>query len=189
MGSPSDDTRRGVGRPREISRPYRLNLYIEEEAAAGLGRIARDVAQEIGRPVSLARALSVSVAESPRLRAPRRASSGPALTLSHAIREGSRIHGSATRPVFFEYDSRDRQTVTASSALGAAWVGLGLKPRDLLTVRLHRHFPVLGDRLGRCPADPACGDWRTLEVQITHLEDRHGWSRARVASWLKRRGF
>lgn len=111
------------------------------------------------------------------------------MSLSRAVRSGSELHSQAPPHVFFKYDPKDRDRVLGSSALGAAWAALGLRPQDLLTVELHRRFPVLSRRLGSCPADADCGDWRTLEVQITHLEDVHSWTRDRIAHWLEARGL
>ncbi len=183
---------RFAGRPREIATPRRLNLYVEAEAAEHLARLAKELSQDTRRPVSLARALASAVGESPRFKpsdANDRKRKEDPMSLSQAILQGARSHRQARTNVFFEYDPTDRETPIGSTALGAAWVALGLEPRRLLTKDLHEWFPVLSTKLGSCPARADCGSWRTLEVQITHLEDSHGWNRVRVARWLEKRGL
>lgn len=181
------------GRPREMDAPQRLNLYVEGEALGQLQGVSRDLSQTDRKPVSLAKAISTLVAETGRLRPKAkkkgRARAGIRHSLSTAIRIGSAAHPPASPKVFFEYDPKHRETPIGSSSLGAAWVATGQKPQDLLTTDLREVFPELGKKLGDCPADKGCGNWRSLEVQITHLEDQHKWDREQIAAWLAKHGL
>lgn len=95
-------------------------------------------------------------------------------------------------------------------ALVAAWLSQFLEPPDphepdvtrgYTADRLARLFPELVDGSGQalgwgCPAGPigTCPgreSWvpgRSLEQQIAHLQDPHGFNREHVAAWLRAHG-
>ncbi len=184
--------KRGRGRPREIGTPTRLNLYVDSPVRADLERLSREVAHERGEPVSIAEALTVAVAESPRLKKGPSRLSGAKRShgkLSAAIRKGSKVHPQGRRDMAFERTVGDGP-ILGSTALGAAWVALGLEPRNMTGPFLAEEFPeLLSEQTTACPAGKAgCSAGRTLETHIIHLE-KHGWTRARVAGWLEKRGL
>ncbi len=65
------------------------------------------------------------------------------MKLSEAIRKGSQLYPKTSLPVYFE--NVDRKPV-GSTALGAAWVGIGRDPSDLLSAGLRKHFRYLRKR-------------------------------------------
>lgn len=182
------DDRRQPGRPREISFPYRLNLYVESTLVSDLARFARELSQKEGEPVSLAQALSTAIYESPRFRrlAPKKKGGKmPPSKLSAAIRRGAALHPQGQPHMYFRRDSKTKEVV-GSTALGAAWAAAGEEPNRLTTQGLYARFPVLRtEKSAACPARGTCRTGATLDAHIIHLEDRHGWTRERVACWLE----
>lgn len=74
----------------------------------------------------------------------------------------------------------------SSCALGAAYEGVYLLPRDSTDVmprRLDRFFHCLENVSRRCPA--GCRKQIPVAAMIVHLNDDHRWSRERVARWLR----
>ncbi len=64
-----------------------------------------------------------------------------------------------------------------------------------LSAKLEAVYPVLREDMGPgCPAGPtgSCahpGSGRALEQKIIHLQDRHGFTREKVADWLQEHGL
>lgn len=179
------------GRPRELERPYRLNLYVESSLVSDLGRLARFQSEKKGEPVSLAEALQDAVNTSRLVRGitalgGHRTRPG---ALSAAIRRGAELHRQGRAKAYFEREPGTR-VVVGSTSLGAAWAATGKNPDLLTTHGLYDAFPDLGaPRATACPVQKTCGTGRTLEAHIIHLEDRHGWKRGQVARWLEAQGL
>ena len=98
--------------------------------------------------------------------------------LAEAIR-----HGAVDRPeqAFGSYFVGRR----ASCALGAAYEGMYLLPREAGGVRpvhLERLFDCLEYTLRSCPE--GCKKRLTLASMILHLNDDHHWTRERIAQWV-----
>jgi hypothetical protein len=73
-----------------------------------------------------------------------------------------------------------------SCALGAAYEGIYLLPRDVQGTRpkrLDRFFDCLENVSRRCPA--GCRKQVPIAAMIVHLNDDHRWSRERIAAWLR----
>jgi hypothetical protein len=73
-----------------------------------------------------------------------------------------------------------------SCALGAAYEGIYLLPRDVQGAhpkRLDRFFHCLENVSRRCPA--GCRKQVPIAAMIVHLNDDHRWSRERIVAWLR----
>ena len=93
------------------------------------------------------------------------------------------LHGVVGRPeqAFGSYFEGRR----ASCALGAAYEGMYLLPREAGGVRpvhLERLFDCLEYTLRNCPE--GCKKRLTLAAMILHLNDDHHWTRERIAEWV-----
>ncbi len=64
----------GAGRPREISKPYRLNLYVEADFVEELKRLSAFLSRKALEDVSVGRAITEAVRRSPQFRAMKRLS-------------------------------------------------------------------------------------------------------------------
>lgn len=60
------------GRPREIAKPRRLNLYVAGEFSDELDALAAHLSKALGKRVSIGAAITQAVRESPQFRAMRR---------------------------------------------------------------------------------------------------------------------
>ena len=113
--------------------------------------------------------------------------------LSIAIREGSKRHPQ-TRGILIEQDGPG--IISGTCALGAAAVTLlgetviwADSQRQILEA-LREAFPVLGKYVeipgelrnahDRLYSKPEC----SVETLINRANDRHGWSRERIAEWV-----
>ena len=98
--------------------------------------------------------------------------------LAQAIMTGVR-----RRPVqsFGEYFGENG----GSDALGAAYEGIFLLPRDVRGYhpRVWRLFDLLENRARRCPA--GCHKFLPVAALMVHLNDDHQWSRERIAEWVR----
>jgi hypothetical protein len=93
------------------------------------------------------------------------------------------LHGVEGRPdqAFGSYFEGRR----ASCALGAAYEGMYLLPREAGGVRpvhLERLFDCLEYTLRSCPE--GCKKRLTLASMILHMNDDHHWTRERIAEWV-----
>jgi len=93
------------------------------------------------------------------------------------------LHGVVYRPeqAFGNYFEGRR----ASCALGAAYEGMYLLPRDASGIRpvhLERLFDCLEYTLRGCPE--GCKKRLALGAMILHLNDDHQWTRERIAAWV-----
>lgn len=93
------------------------------------------------------------------------------------------LDGAHRRPdqAFGEYFEGRR----ASCALGAAYEGMYLLPRDASGIRpkrLDRLFDCLENTLRSCPE--GCRKRLALGAMILHLNDDHHWTRERIAAWV-----
>lgn len=96
------------------------------------------------------------------------------MRLSDAIRAGARL-----RPQAFGAYRDDG----GSCALGAAWEALCLaEGRPVDPCPNLRPWAAPLEALMHVPC-PACG-YRHYENQITHLNDRHRWTREAIADWV-----
>lgn len=91
--------------------------------------------------------------------------------------------GVSRRPVqsFGEYFGENG----GSDALGAAYEGIFLLPRDVrgFHPRVWRLFDFLESQARRCPA--GCHKFLPIAALIVHLNDDHEWSRERIAAWVR----
>lgn len=91
--------------------------------------------------------------------------------------------GVSRRPVqsFGEYFGEDG----GSDALGAAYEGIFLLPRDVrgFHPRVWRLFDLLENTARRCPA--GCPKHLPIAALMVHLNDDHTWSRERIADWVR----
>jgi hypothetical protein len=101
-----------------------------------------------------------------------------AVDLADAIRKGV-----SRRPVqsFGEYFGQNG----GSDALGAAYEGIFLLPRDVRGYhpRVWRLFDFLESVARRCPA--GCHKFLPIAALMVHLNDDHEWSRERIAEWVQ----
>lgn len=101
-----------------------------------------------------------------------------AADLAQAIMTGVR-----RRPVqsFGEYFGENG----GSDALGAAYEGIFLLPRDVrgFHPRVWRLFDFLENTARRCPA--GCHKFLPIAALMVHLNDDHEWSRERIAEWVR----
>jgi hypothetical protein len=101
-----------------------------------------------------------------------------AADLAQAIMTGVR-----RRPVqsFGEYFGEDG----GSDALGAAYEGIFLLPRDVrgFHPRVWRLFDFLESRARHCPE--GCRKFLPIAALMVHLNDDHQWSRERIADWVR----
>ena len=100
-----------------------------------------------------------------------------ALDLAQAIRTGIR-----RRPVqsFGEYFGENG----GSDALGAAYEGIFLLPRDVkgFHPRVWRLFDFLESTPRHGPA--GCHKFLPIAALMVHLNDDHKWSREQIAEWV-----
>ncbi len=100
-----------------------------------------------------------------------------AADLADAIMRGVR-----RRPVqsFGEYFGANG----GSDALGAAYEGIFLLPRDVrgYRPRVWRLFDFLESAARHCPA--GCRKYLPIAALMVHLNDDHEWSRERIAEWV-----
>jgi len=113
--------------------------------------------------------------------------------LSSAIAEGIRLMSDSERVV---PDSGFRMAAVCGKSLSAACLGQfdGNTERLLrdgvdLVGSLRVLYPALAT-----PVVHGCSRWRpsegqTLEDNIVHLEDCHGFSRDQIVAWLRERGY
>ena len=101
-----------------------------------------------------------------------------AAELAQAIMTGVR-----RRPVqsFGEYFGEDG----GSDALGAAYEGIFLLPRDVrgFHPRVWRLFDFLESSARHCPA--GCHKYLPIAALMVHLNDDHQWSREQIAGWIR----
>lgn len=93
------------------------------------------------------------------------------------------MRGVSRRPVqcFGEYFGDNG----GSDALGAAYEGIFLLPRDVrgFHPRVWRLFDLLENTARRCPA--GCRKFLPVAAVMVHLNDDHAWSRERIAAWVE----
>jgi hypothetical protein len=93
------------------------------------------------------------------------------------------LHGAVYRPAqAFGHYFEGRG---ASCALGAAYEGMYMLPREAEGVRpvhLERLFDCLEYTLRSCPE--GCKKRLALGAMILHMNDDHQWSRERIAEWV-----
>ena len=94
-----------------------------------------------------------------------------ALRLSEAIRLGATIRPQAFRTLV---------TDDGACALGAALLAVGARPEEAVRSALNR-WPWASTVSADCPG---CGRSRTVFRVITHLNDRHRWTREQIATWV-----
>src|SRR5215471_13784330 len=72
-----------------------------------------------------------------------------------------------------------------SDALGAAYEGIFLLPRDVRGYhpRVWRLFDFLENTARRCPA--GCHKRLPVAALMVHLNDDHQWSREQIAEWVR----
>jgi hypothetical protein len=101
-----------------------------------------------------------------------------AADLAEAIMKGVR-----RRPVqsFGEYFGQDG----GSDALGAAYEGIFLLPRDVrgFHPRVWRLFDFLESSARHCPG--GCHKFLPIAALMVHLNDDHEWSREQIADWVR----
>jgi len=94
-----------------------------------------------------------------------------AMKFSEAIRLGAMM----TPQVF-----RTPLTDDGACALGAALLAVGARPEEAVRSALSR-WPWASAVSADCPG---CGRSRTVFMVITHLNDRHRWTREQIAKWV-----
>lgn len=94
-----------------------------------------------------------------------------ALRLSEAIRLGATMRPQAFRTLV---------TDDGACALGAALLAVGARPEEAVRSALNR-WPWASTVNADCPG---CGRSRTVFRVITHLNDRHRWTREQIAKWV-----
>jgi hypothetical protein len=91
--------------------------------------------------------------------------------------------GVSRRPVqsFGEYFGENG----GSDALGAAYEGIFLLPRDVrgFHPRVWRLFDFLESHPCRCPA--GCHKFLPVAALMVHLNDDHQWTREQIAQWVR----
>jgi len=97
-------------------------------------------------------------------------SEGP-MKLSEAIRLGAMMMPQAFRTLL---------TDDGACALGAALLAVGAQPEEAVRSALNR-WPWASTVSADCPR---CGRSRTVFRVITHLNDRHRWTREQIAKWV-----
>ena len=72
-----------------------------------------------------------------------------------------------------------------SDALGAAYEGIFLLPRDVrgFHPRVWRLFDFLESRARRCPGP--CHKFLPIAALMVHLNDDHQWTREQIAEWVR----
>ena len=98
-------------------------------------------------------------------------SSEGAMKLSEAIRLGAMMMPQAFRTLL---------TDDGACALGAALLAVGARPEEAVRSALNR-WPWASTVSADCPR---CGRSRTVFRVITHLNDRHRWTREQIAEWV-----
>jgi hypothetical protein len=68
---PKGKAKHAGGRPREIAKPRRLNLYVAGDFADDLEALAAHLSRALGKRVSIGAAITQAVRESPQFRAMR----------------------------------------------------------------------------------------------------------------------
>jgi hypothetical protein len=106
------------------------------------------------------------------------------MTLSVAIRRGSRMRPQGFYALFGPVQSPTGEMVFASCVLGAAWDACGLPKYPTVDPEvLVQEFPELNYR--RPNACPECGfRANRLSGAIIHLNDFERWPRERIADWI-----
>jgi hypothetical protein len=94
-----------------------------------------------------------------------------AMKLSEAIRLGAMMMPQAFRTLL---------TDDGACALGAALLAVGARPEEAVRSALNR-WPWASTVSADCPT---CGRSRTVFRVITHLNDRHRWTREQIAKWV-----
>ena len=93
------------------------------------------------------------------------------------------MRGVSRRPVqsFGEYFGDNG----GSDALGAAYEGIFLLPRDVrgFHPRVWRLFDFLENTSRRCPGP--CHKRLPVAALMVHLNDDHQWSREQIADWVR----
>jgi hypothetical protein len=93
------------------------------------------------------------------------------------------MRGVSRRPVqsFGEYFGENG----GSDALGAAYEGIFLLPRDVqgFHPRVWRLFDFLENTARRCPA--GCHKRLPVAALMVHLNDDHHWTREQIAEWVR----
>lgn len=93
------------------------------------------------------------------------------------------MRGVNRRPVqsFGEYFGEDG----GSDALGAAYEGIFLLPRDVRGYhpRVWRLFDFLESTARHCPA--GCHKYLPVAALMVHLNDDHHWTREQIADWVR----
>jgi hypothetical protein len=93
------------------------------------------------------------------------------------------MRGVSRRPVqsFGEYFGDNG----GSDALGAAYEGIFLLPRDVrgFHPRVWRLFDFLENTARRCPA--GCHKFLPIAALMVHLNDDHAWLREQIAEWIE----
>jgi hypothetical protein len=93
------------------------------------------------------------------------------MRLSEAIRLGAMMRPQAFRTLLSD---------DAACALGAALLAVGACPEEAVRSTLNR-WPWASIVSADCPR---CGRSRTVFRVITHLNDRHRWTREQIANWV-----
>src|SRR5918994_57756 len=93
------------------------------------------------------------------------------MRLSEAIRLGAMMRPQAFRTLL---------TDDGAYAFGAALLAVGARPEEAVPSALDR-WPWASTVSADCPG---CGRSRTLFRVITHLNDRHRWTREQIAKWV-----
>ena len=99
--------------------------------------------------------------------------------LADAIAEGARRRPTQAFGEYFD-------DLGGSCALGAAYEGAYLLPKDVQAIRprLERLFDCLENVRTSCPE--GCRKRLPLNAIILHLNDDHHWTREQIVAWLKR---
>jgi len=93
------------------------------------------------------------------------------MRLSEAIRLGATMRPQAFRTLL---------TDDGACALGAALLAVGARPEEAVRSALDR-WPWASTVNADCPR---CTRSRTVFRVITHLNDRHRWTREQIATWV-----
>jgi hypothetical protein len=93
------------------------------------------------------------------------------MKLSEAIRLGAMMMPQAFRTLLSD---------DGACALGAALLAVGARPEEAVRSALNR-WPWASTVSADCPR---CGRSRTVFRVVTHLNDRHRWTREQIAEWV-----
>lgn len=118
--------------------------------------------------------------------------------LSDAIRLGATIHPQIFSSLFgYEMMGHNIETcglrITGTCALGATVVAMNKAPETMREMVLNDYYDEIQERwpqmvtmYTKCPA---CSQRQSCISLITHLNDKHKWSREKIADWLEGIGF